>query len=174
MVWYTFDERQKHELAPNFHLSSGRGEEVTRANYQGRANLVLLFLPRTRAPEALRAFAARQKDYAAEEARVLAIIDCRQEELDTLSDGQPTPFPLLADPESLVRRQYVGLAPLEAGADDTLIFVLDRYGAPYAASAVADPAEAKLQEEILEWLGFIEVQCPECGVAEWPDSPSPD
>jgi hypothetical protein len=48
-----------------------------------------------------------------------------------------------------------------------LFFVLDRYGAPYAATVANEPGDEDLHTELLEWLDYIELQCPECGVAEW-------
>jgi hypothetical protein len=42
-----------------------------------------------------------------------------------------------------------------------MVFVIDRYGAPYAAVVGADPADPGLHAELLEWLSFIELQCPE-------------
>jgi hypothetical protein len=42
-----------------------------------------------------------------------------------------------------------------------MLFVLDRYGAPYAALTGPELDDPGLQQEVLEWLAFIEVQCPE-------------
>jgi hypothetical protein len=51
---------------------------------------------------------------------------------------------------------------------NNVVFIIDRYGAPYTALVGAEPGDPALHREILEWIGFIEMQCPECGIAEWP------
>lgn len=73
---------------------------------------------------------------------------------------------MLADPENKVRCRYLELMP--GGSQENVVFVIDRYGAPYAALAGAEAGDPAVHEEILEWLGFIGIQCPECGIAEWP------
>lgn len=73
----------------------------------------------------------------------------------------PTPgLLLLADPEGETRGAYTALLP-DGTAGDALLFVLDRYGAPYAALSCPEAGELAIQQEVLEWLAFIEVQCPE-------------
>jgi hypothetical protein len=74
---------------------------------------------------------------------------------------------VLADPENKVRRSYLELMP-DGSQEGNVVFVIDRYGAPYAALAGAEAGDPAVHEEILEWLAFIGIQCPECGIAEWP------
>jgi hypothetical protein len=76
------------------------------------------------------------------------------------------PFPVLADQEGIARARYadlVGVGPEAPGSDHSpiMLFVLDRYGAPYAATVLDEPDDPELQVDLLEWLDFIEIQCPE-------------
>jgi hypothetical protein len=55
-----------------------------------------------------------------------------------------------------------GLMAAELVKDtDGLLFVLDEFGAPYAALMGAEQAGERLNDEVLSWLQFISVQCPE-------------
>src|SRR5262245_58597683 len=46
------------------------------------------------------------------------------------------------------------------------ICISDRYGEVYFSAFFSDTAPSA--ESVLEWLRYIEIQCPECGVSEWP------
>jgi hypothetical protein len=46
------------------------------------------------------------------------------------------------------------------------ICISDRYGEVYFSAFFADTAPSA--DNVLEWLRYIEIQCPECGVSEWP------
>ncbi len=95
-------------------------------------------------------------------------------------------FPLLCDPANKVRQAYRGLMAENLIAQDasgasfaSMLFLLDRYNAPYAAligskasrqagvyasaaDYVADVfSRGDVQEEILGWLRYISIQCPE-------------
>jgi hypothetical protein len=47
------------------------------------------------------------------------------------------------------------------------ICIADRYGEVYFSEFCSDTA-CTSADNVMEWLRFIEIQCPECGVAEWP------
>jgi len=48
------------------------------------------------------------------------------------------------------------------------ICIADRYGEVYFSAFFSDTAPSA--ENVLEWLRYIEIQCPECGVSEWPSA----
>ncbi len=48
------------------------------------------------------------------------------------------------------------------------ILVADRHGEIYAQYHTQAHRLPKV-DEILQWLAFINSQCPECGVPEWPE-----
>ena len=47
------------------------------------------------------------------------------------------------------------------------VFVTDRFREIFAAYLPARGPGLPDVKEILEWLVFINIQCPECGVPEW-------
>jgi hypothetical protein len=48
------------------------------------------------------------------------------------------------------------------------ICIADRYGEVYFSAFFSDTVPSA--DSVLEWLRFIEIQCPECGVSEWPSA----
>jgi len=90
----------------------------------------------------------------------LVVVPTPVAELAVAETAEAYPFPLLADPEGTTRRAYAALLPGEPD-EGAMVFVLDRYGAPYAALICPEPDDPALPREVLEWLGFIELQCPE-------------
>ncbi len=170
MRWFHFSHLQRDRPAPPFRLPSSLGRPVASADYLGRHNLVLLFLPgldRTEYQTALESFAARRQEYEEQAAQVLVIFSGPRAE-SVLKEGGDFPVPLLADAEGSVRRAYAALLPEPVG-EEPMVFVLDRYRGPLAAlssPALDDPA---VHREILQWLTFFEIQCPECGAPEWPE-----
>jgi peroxiredoxin len=170
MKWYSFGEAQRRRRAPDFRLTAAGGQAVTLDDYRRQHNLVLFFTHNSDCAscEALmRDFAARRADYRAQDAQVVAIVPATQERVRHLQADLNLSYPLLADPQAAAQRAYMQLIP-DAPGDKNAVFVIDRYGAPYAALVDAVPDDPAVHEEILDWLGFIEVQCPECGIAEWP------
>jgi peroxiredoxin Q/BCP len=161
MRWYAFPESARNRTAPAFRLMSGTGRPISLADYRGRSNLVLFFAHGTDCTAcctALAAFAAHRAEYRAQATEVLVVAPVP-------TDATPKPsyleFLVLSDATGEVRRAYAALLPNGIGDDEVLLFVLDRYGAPYAALACPEADDPALQREVLEWLAFIEMQCPE-------------
>src|SRR5262245_39978744 len=48
------------------------------------------------------------------------------------------------------------------------ICIADRYGEVYFSDFCGTAGSSA--DDVLEWLRFIEIQCPECGVSEWPSA----
>lgn len=166
LTWILFDEADHRRPAPYFRLPSALRRPVALDDYRGRDNLVLFFAHSVGCLDcaaALRSFASRMPAYNKQESVILAIIPDPVEEIRN-SGLLELPFPLLADPGGAARRKYAGLMAESLVEDgDVLLFVLDRYGAPYAA-LVGDElgigAEG-FHRETLKWLEYIELQCPE-------------
>jgi hypothetical protein len=57
----------------------------------------------------------------------------------------------------------------EDALDRAAICIADRYGEVYFSEFCSDTA-CTSADNVLEWLRFIESQCPECGVSEWPSA----
>jgi len=168
--WLDFSHIQRNQPAPSFRLNSSRGGTVALSDDRGRKNLVLVFLPGLDGPgcrAALQNFADRYREYQAGAAQVLVVVSSPAAQR-ALEEGAAYPFPVLADLEGDVRRAYTALLPVPVGDDQPVVFILDRYRAPYVAWTGPEPDDPALQDEFLDWLDFMEFQCPECGAPEWP------
>jgi peroxiredoxin len=176
MLWIRFDESDHMTPAPSFCLptvAGGRASgQVCLQDFHEDCNLALFFthgIDCAGCMQALQAFAGRRLDYWDLDTRILAVLPEPPEKLA----GQPAlaglPFPLLSDPQNTTRQTYSGLvADGLIGENDSLLFVLDRYNAPYAALANHGEGEGvelftrdDVQDDILKWFEYIGVQCPE-------------
>jgi len=163
MEWFRFFHTQRDQPAPAPWLNSSRGERIALSYYRGRKNLVLFFFPGLDCPGcrvALQNLADHQREYQEREAQVLVVVSGPAAQ-PALREAGAHPFPVLADPEGTARQAYIAILSAPVRDDEPLVFVLDRYGVPYAALICPAPDDPALQGEILEWLDFIEFQCPE-------------
>jgi peroxiredoxin len=159
MEWHIFAENQRRTPAPGFRLPSNRGGTFSLDDYRGWGNVVLFFshgLDCAACRAALGDFAAHRAAYGAQEAKIVPVIPGSQSDLTEMV----YPFALLSDPRGIVRQKYADLLGVEP-EKHAMVFVLDRYGAPYAGSALLEADDPELQAGVLEWLDFIEIQCPE-------------
>ena len=56
----------------------------------------------------------------------------------------------------------------EAGRPAPAVYITDRYGEVFGSYRSAGGQALPKLEEILDWLAFINSQCPECEPPEWP------
>lgn len=160
MAWYAFPEASRRYPAPDFCLLTSDNRWISRSDYRDRANVVLVFVHAAgcnACRQVVVQFARHYADYLARTAEVLVVWPGPVRDVPVVS----LPGALhLIDVDGMTRQAYAALLP-EATADDVLIFVLDHYGAPYAALATPEADAPGFQQEVLEWLAFIEAQCPE-------------
>ncbi|MDQ4077566.1 MAG: peroxiredoxin family protein [Chloroflexota bacterium] len=162
--WHQFKDSIDHRPTPYFRLPSGTGGSVGLSDQRGRHNLVLLFLEEAeeaRLRQVLERFAAARIRYDREDSKVLFILPVDERRVEALTSSLSPAYPLLADPGGEVRQRYATLLTDDNEHEGALIFVLDRFRGCFAALRTPDPAAPALQDEILEWLSFIELQCPE-------------
>jgi thioredoxin-dependent peroxiredoxin len=169
MTWVYFEDSDRQTAAPAFTLERTGGGRISLYDYYERSSLVVLF-PSGRADdavkpdsqEALQRFAARLEEIEREGAEVVAVLPDMALALDSPGCENALPFPLLADPGGRVREKYAGLMVAElVPPGSALLYVLDVYGVPWAAYVGERLDEDSLVDEVLSWLVFIGVQCPE-------------
>ena len=70
---------------------------------------------------------------------------------------------MLCDPAGAVRARYAALAAPPGLIPDEahLIYLLDVYGVPWSAYFSVRLDDPDLHSDILSWLAFIGIQCPE-------------
>ena len=173
MLWIRFDEEDRRTSAPQFCLYSIQGERVCLQDLYEENNLVLVFIHGLNCPDCrstVQAFVERETEYRGQAGKVLFILpddnhnlheQVGKDHLLSSLTGEVL-HSILVDPEGTTRRRYADLMSASlVGDEDTVIFVLDTYGAPYTAVIAQELNSEEVHKEILSWLQYINIQCPE-------------
>ncbi len=165
MTWIIFDESDRRLPAPNFCLPAIDVDTICLRDYHEDCNLVLIFTHPSH-PESyledLKAFTRHLPEYQAENAKILVVLPEGVGEIKSNPQLVALPITLLSDPKGFTRLKYAGLmAEGLVSPDDSMIFVLDQYSAPYSAYIEKEFNNPTIHQDILSWLAFIGVQCPE-------------
>lgn len=163
MKVHAFQRPEALVPAPDFCLPSAAGDTMCASIYRQRQKQVLFFVVGSGAAEwapALHAFSEHVEAFSREGTVVLALLPGTEETIRGSDSGLAYHFPVMADEGGRVRQSYETLLAGDTGTGH-LVFVLDQFGAPYAAMINADPLDPELYEQIEQWLSFIAIQCPE-------------
>lgn len=156
---------RRGETFPGFTLPAIDGSLVLVESYRGRSNLVVVFAADTIGERPvttlLEELLARTAELDFESAQVLVAVTSSH-----VPDRRVMRFPTLLDDGGHIHRA-VG-ATDAAGRPAPAVFVTDRFREIFAAYLPGRGPRLPSAQEILEWLVFINIQCPECGVPEWP------
>lgn len=107
--------------------------------------------------EKLHEFAAAVDRYAEIPAAVIAVSLDPQTDLATLARELDLPFPLAHDPDGKLLDRFAPADP-RTGERAPCCVVADAFGEIYTLLRGEDAVE---QSDILNWMDFIDVQCPE-------------
>ena len=169
----TTDARQPSpangQLIRDFTLTSTLGQEISLSDYRGHSNLVIVFAGESVGNLDLKVLAEIAADYNRfqdEQTQVLAIVQCTQERAARIAQEANLPFPLLVDEDGQAHRS-AGAAD-KSGHPAMAIYITDRFGEVFAVYRKAAGQTMPSVREIVKWLTFINIQCPECGHPEWP------
>ncbi len=153
----------------SFSLPDSAGQTVQLWQYLQRTNVVLFFhhgVDCVACATMLRELAAQRDAYHQEEAVVLAIGPDQQVKNQQLATRLGQPFPLLSDPTERIIAQQ--------GLNTPSLIIADRWGDIWAAWVGGADHQLPSGQDILQWLVFIEAQCPECTMVEWTDQMEAD
>ncbi len=144
---------------PVFYLPSAsrQGGQAGPAATRSKYNLVLAFVEGT--PEGaayLQALGTIYRDILSRAARVIAVTSLPLNEARALAQRLNLPFTLLADEGSGTTHRLLGD---EANA---ALCVADRYGIVYNLQTAHDTRALPPAQIALDWLDYVQVQCPEC------------
>jgi peroxiredoxin len=146
----------------SFTLLDSHGQQVRSSSYRQRQNLLLSFhhglaCPRCRAM--LSALAAEAEAYRDMECAVLAIGPDDPARMRAFADEHGAAIRLLSDPDGRVVARQGLTAPA--------LLLTDRWAEVWAAWEAGDAHAFPAQEQIADWLAFVQAQCPECTTIEW-------
>jgi peroxiredoxin len=151
----------------DFELASIAGSTIALSHYRGRANLVLFAVGHDESTMTLMMRLADQ--YAQiknEDATVLLIFQESPEAAARMAQELKLPYPVLVDEDGRVHRE-LGAADT-VGSPRSAIYITDRFGEVFGAYRSRDGISLPSFEKIVHMLEFVNSQCPECGVPEWP------
>jgi len=151
------------QLFPDATLPASDGTTISLGDFKPRWDLVMLLLGAgdALAPEVeqlLDALADGNAAVEAEDGKVLAVHAGRA------IDGWRLNFPLLADRDGALHRR-VGAVD-ERDRPGPALYVTDHYREIYAALRPGEHGWPATAHEVVEWLVFVNIQCPECNAPE--------
>lgn len=156
----------KGHVLRDFQLCSSEGRTVLLSGYRGHSNTVVVLTgERGVATELLSQLGMHKRDFAENETRVLVVVPGSQQRASELKQSLHSDFEVLADVGGQVHRS--------AGTEDqtghllAAVYVTDRFGEIFAAYRAGQAESLPSAAEILQWVEFINIQCPECGPLEW-------
>jgi len=158
---------RRGEIFPGFTLPAIDGSSVFLESYRGRSNLVFVFagdkMEKSPVTVLLEELEAHAEELTLEAAQVLVAVTSRPAAV--AQRGRWT-FPVLVDDGAHIHRNLG--ASDAVGRPAPAVFVTDRFREIFAAYLPGHGSALPGAKEILDWLVFINIQCPECGVPEWP------
>lgn len=154
------------ELFPDATLPLASGGSLSIDSLRVRYDLVILMLGAGAIdPAAARLLEALAQGRAAieeEEGRVL-VVRAANEHSDS-SDWRWS-FPLMLDADA---RFHIRVGAVDAhGEPTTSLYVTDRYREIYEATRPSQADWPATVDDVLQWLTFVNIQCPECNPPEW-------
>lgn len=151
------------QLFPDATLPTSDGGTVTLDTFRPRWDLIMVMLGADGVtPEVARlldALAAARADIEAEDGKVLAVSGS----LSPIADWR-WPFPLLRDDDGQVHRQVGAID--STGKPSPAVFTTDHYREIYGAMRPGEPTWPANAHDVIDWLVFANIQCPECNPPE--------
>ncbi|HYP41471.1 MAG TPA: hypothetical protein VEX13_14015 [Chloroflexia bacterium] len=141
---------------PLFYLPSTAGGRSGPASLRSKYNMVLAFVDATAEGEAyLQSLAGVYQDVLYAEARVIAVVPLPLPDASEVAVRLKLPFALLADEGGETTRRMLG------GENASALCVADRFGQVHFLASAHTAAALVGGKAALDWLDFIQVQCPE-------------
>ena len=160
---------EKGQLIRGFTLISALGQPISLSDYRGHSNLVLVLAGGDSGnPDLviLTEIAANYAQFREQQAEVLAILQCDRERAVQIAHQTGLPFPILVDEDGRIHRSAGAVDG--SGHPAVAIYITDAFGEVFALYRTAVGQTMPSVQEIVKWLSFINMQCPECGHPEWP------
>jgi len=151
----------------DFELRSANGRSIRISDYRGRSNLVLIFADgRKQTTELLSQLATAYEQVKGEGAEILAIGRGSREQCATTKEGLRLPFPVLADEDGRIHGEVGALD--EQGRATAAVYITDKFGEVFGVYRTLESQVLPSVADLLNWLEFVNSQCPECEPPEWP------
>ena len=150
-----------------FELVSATGRTIHLSDFRGRANLVVIVDDGQSESAKLISDAATQYPKIKDEcAEVLAIVRMPRDQAAQMMQRLKLSFPVLVDEDGGIHRE-LGAVNAE-GHDSAAVYITDQFGEVFAVYRTREGQSLPNIADILNWLEFVNAQCPECEAPEWP------
>lgn len=148
-------------LFPDANLPTLDGTTLSLDSYRAERDLVVLMLGDGSKPGAASRLLAQLADLRAElemeEGQVVAIVA----DVPSHWVGKwPYPFPLAFDADARLHHRVAAIG--DADQPEVALYITDRYREIFAMFRLGDDDWPADGGKVIEWLTFINIQCPEC------------
>ena len=151
------------QLFPDATLPTRDGGTIALDTFRPKWDLVMVMLGADGVPpeiaRLLDALAVARADVESEDGKVLAV----SASAERIEDWR-WPFPLLLDADGRVH-QRAGAVDA-AGQPAPTLFTTDHYREIYGAMRPGDSTWPTTAKDVIDWLVFANIQCPECNAPE--------
>lgn len=165
MPWVYFEPFDRNSPLPDFVLETLTGDFIQLSNYRGLMKPVIYFpgnQPNRNYRDLVIGFEQNLDQYKEEDAVIFIILPRNPRYSEQLVMFAENSIYILTDLDGKVRQRYSDLmAPGMIVPEDECLFVADQYGGPYTAWIGKTEPGKDFQKDIINWLEFIGVQCPE-------------
>lgn len=142
---------------PDLRLASAPGGSPVPIRPPGRVSPVLLLADGAECGACrawLRSLAASSADVADWDGRVIVVVPTSPDHAVRIADDAAPPITILADPDRMLAARLGISAPA--------LVIADQYGEIHHAAPAGDDHDLPEPTEIVSWLRYLAVQCPEC------------
>ncbi len=148
------------QLVQDYTLTRADDSTFMLSDFRNKQNLVLLVFPNgivEQAAQVLRALAEKSAEVRENETRVIVVLPSGQQ--NAWKESQEL---IVATEES--GRIFGDLAT----GTEAAIYFLDKFREIFHVYRITTKTEWPAAEELIGWIRFVAMQCPECHPPEWP------
>lgn len=159
------------KVVPWFELISNQDKRISVWDYKQKKNLIILFFRNSDSQSSqkyLLELNIGYKDFIDLKTEILAITSDNLKNLRKFASRHGIFFPMLSDENGEVINRYTYKDDSDKYPMPS-VFITDRFGALYYQTIARDESELPSKSELLDWIEFIERQCPECPFNAWID-----
>jgi hypothetical protein len=153
------------QVLRDYSLLKTDGTPLLLSDFRGKQNLLLIFLVGSEPTsisgaqaQLLQALSEKSGEVRELETRVIVVV--RPEQLPTVA-ALSAELVVAVDPSGTVFSD-VGAEP------DTTIYITDKFREVFHVYRIAEGASLPSASELVGWIEFVAMNCPECHPPEWP------